>query len=100
MISRNLRFLALAVLAVLPACKQKPPEDVVLHTVQRQDFSPEEFGIGRKHTPDRACNVDIDQLLDETRRCFNSRPSSACERLQEANAAKIGRLKNSERCAR
>lgn len=101
MISRNLRLLVLAVLAVLSACKQKPPpEEAISHTVQRQDFSPEEFGIGRKHTPDRACNYEIDQLLDETRRCYNSHPSNGCERLQEANAAKIGRLKNSERCAR
>lgn len=94
-----LAALALAVTG-MPACKRKPPDEPVSHTVQRRDFAPEEFGIGRPHTPDRACNREIDQLLDETRRCYNNPPPGGCERLQEANAAKIGRLKNSERCAR
>jgi len=94
--------LAAVVLATVsvPACKRKPPDEPVSHTVQRTDFAPEEFGIGRPHTRDRLCNRDIDQLLDETRRCYNNPPPGGCERLQEANAAKIGRLKNSERCAR
>lgn len=91
---------ALLLIAAIPACKPKPPPDAaVSHTVQRRDFAPEEFGIGREHTPDRACNRQIDQILDETRRCYNNPPAGGCERLQEANAAKIGRLKNSERCA-
>ena len=94
-----LAVVALATVAI-PACKKKPPEEIVSHTVQRRDFAPEEFGIGREHTPDRACNRDIDQILDETRRCFNNPPAGGCNRLQEANAARIGRLKNSERCAR
>jgi hypothetical protein len=94
-------WLALLAALLAPACKPKPPpDDGRLHIVQRRDFTPAEFGIGRPHTPDPACNREIDILLDEVRHCFNDRPSPACDRLQEANSASITRLKNSRRCAR
>ena len=94
--------LAIAVLAGSSACKQKPPpDDGKSHTIQRTDYDPEEFGIGRNHTRDSACNRDIDQLLDEIRLCYKERGTATkCEVVQERNSEKIKRLKNSVRCAR
>jgi len=93
---------ACALLVVLASCKDKPPpDDGKAHTVQRTDYSPEEFGIGRQHTRDKACNRDIDALLDEVRLCYkNGGTPAKCEYIQQKNSDKIGRLKNSVRCAR
>jgi hypothetical protein len=100
----SLRILVLAIvlLAGGTACKQKPPpDDGKSRTIQRTEYAPEEFGIGRQHTRDKACNQDIDQLLDEIRLCYKERgTASRCEYLQEKNSEKIKRLKNSVRCAR
>ena len=82
------------------ACKQKPPPDLPSHTPPRTDFSPEEFGVGRKHTPDAACNREIDQMLEQVRQCYNTRPTAECDLLRSADSAKIARLKNSQRCSR
>jgi hypothetical protein len=94
--------LAIAMLAGVSACKQKPPtDDGKSHTVQRTEYDPEEFGIGRQHTRDQACNRDIDRLLDEIRLCYKELGTAArCEVVQERNSEKIKRLKNSVRCAR
>lgn len=84
----------------LAACKQKPPPDQPSRTPPRTDFTPEEFGIGRKHTPDAACNREIDQMLEQVRQCYNTRPMAECDRLRSADSDKIARMKNSTRCRR
>ena len=92
----------LTALAVVSACKQKPPpDDGKVQIVQRTDYTPEEFGIGRTHTADAACNREIDQLLDEVRLCYkNGGTAAKCEYIQHKSSDKIKRLKNSVRCAR
>ena len=92
-------LLALAVLAALVACG-KAPEPEYKKTEHRRDFAPEEFGIGRAHTKDRACNREIDQLLDAVRICYNTRSEAECAALQEKQSEHITHLKNSTRCRR
>jgi hypothetical protein len=94
--------LILAGLLAAPAgCKQKAPDDTPARTVQRTEYAPEEFGIGRRHTGDAGCNREIDRLLDEVRLCYkNSGSAAQCESIQQQNSDKIKRLKNSVRCAR
>jgi hypothetical protein len=89
-----------AALFLSAGCKQKPPPEQPSRTPPRTDFAPEEFGVGRAHTQDARCNREIDQLLDQVRLCFNTRPTGSCDALQRANSDKIARLKNSERCRR
>jgi len=95
-------FLLLLIVVTLVAgsCKQKPPPDEPSRTPPRTDYSREEFGIGRKHTKSNSCNHEIDQLLEQVRLCYGSRPTSECEVLQRGNSDKIGRLKNTTRCSR
>jgi len=86
-------------LIVLAACEQKTQE-MAKPTEQRTDYSPEEFGIGRRHTPDRRCNREIDNLLNGIRLCYQrSGTSEKCERVQQQNNNVIKKLKNSVRCA-
>ena len=92
-------MLFIMVTLVVGGCKQKPPPDQPSRTPPRTDFSPEEFGIGRKHTKSTACNREIDQLLEQVRRCYGSRPTAECEALQRGNSDKIARLKNTSRCS-
>lgn len=100
--TRMTGILAIAILcspAILATgCKPKPPADVPLNIKPRTDFTPADFGIGQLHTQNRGCNREIDQLLNETRLCFNSHPNGGCDALQQSNSERIGRLKNSERC--
>ena len=91
--------LFIVMVALAAGCKQKPPPDQPSRTPPRTDFSPEEFGIGRKHTKSAACNHEIDQLLEQVRRCYGSRPTAECEVLQRGNSDKIARLKNTSRCS-
>jgi hypothetical protein len=93
-------FLWLFIMAalVVGSCKQKPPPDEPSRTPPRTDYTPEEFGIGRNHTKSKTCNREIDQLLDQARLCYASRPLAECEVLQRKNSDKIGRLKNTNRC--
>lgn len=93
-------FLWLFVVAALivGGCKQKPPPDEHSRTPPRTDYTPEDFGIGRKHTKSNTCNREIDQLLEQLRLCYGSRPITECEVLQRGNSDKIGRLKNTSRC--
>jgi hypothetical protein len=98
---RLLAMVLLGSLAIMAAgCKPKPPADVSLNIKPRTDFTPADFGIGRPHTRNQACNREIDRLLNETRLCFNSHPDGGCDALQQTNSDHIGRLKNSERCQR
>ena len=83
---------------IMGGCKQKPPADEPSRTPPRTDFTPEDFGIGRKHTKSATCNREIDQLLEQVRLCYGSRPMAECEALQRDNSDKIGRLKNTSRC--
>mgnify|MGYP006785423473 FL=1 len=94
-------YLPLIILMILSmgGCKQKPPPDEPSRTPPRTDFSPEDFGIGRKHTKSNTCNHEIDQLLAQVRRCYGSRPMAECEELQRGNSGKIARLKNTSRCS-
>ena len=93
-----------AILAVIltsaAACKQKPPPDQPSHTPPRTDFSPEEFGVGRVHTKNAACNQEIDQMLNQARHCYNTRPTAECDAQQRLDTEKTARLKNSRRCSR
>lgn len=92
---------AMAALVVVACKKSPPPDDGKAHIAPRTDYAPEEFGIGRHHTPDRNCNRDIDRLLDEVRLCYKSQGVSAsCDKLQQRNSERITRLKNTVRCAR
>ena len=97
-----LRWIALLAVLVASAagCKQKPPPDAPSHTPPRTDFVPEDFGVGRTHTKNAACNREIDQMLEQVRRCYNTQPTAECDVLQRAEADKMARLKNSRRCIR
>lgn len=86
----------MALMFVLLACEKPPEPDLKIE--RRTDFAPEEFGIGRPHTRNAACNREIDRLLDATRLCFNSRPEAECSRLQAKNSRAIARLKGTARC--
>lgn len=92
-----LPVLIMAALA-LGGCKDKPPANQHTPTPPRTDYTPEEFGVGRTHTKSRTCNREIDQLLEELRVCYGSRPQAECEALQHGHSEKIGRMKNSNRC--
>jgi len=63
-------------------------------------YTPGDFGVGRKHTANAWCNREIDKLLDETRRCFNAHPASECDALQKKNSKKVGGYIKSSHCAR
>lgn len=95
-----LSVVAALFLVTISACKQKPPPEPPARTPPRTDFSAAEFGIGRKHTPDAACNREIDQMVEQVRQCYNTRPTAECDVLRSADSAKIARLKNSMRCSR
>jgi hypothetical protein len=93
-------LIALAAAVVLSACGKAPEPEAYKKTEHRRDFAPEEFGIGRPHTKNRACNREIDTLLDAVRVCYNTRPEPECAVLQEQHSDRITRLKNSSRCRR
>jgi hypothetical protein len=94
-----LLLLLMATTLAVGGCKQKPPPDEPSRTPPRTDYSAEDFGIGRKHTKNAACNREIDQLLEQVRHCYASRPITECEVLQRGNSDKIARLKNTSRCS-
>jgi hypothetical protein len=81
----------------LAACKKSPPPETP-PIAPRTDFSAEEFGIGKTHTKNKACNREIDQLLETVRACYNEQSASRCEALQRKQSDQIARLKNSNRC--
>ncbi len=83
---------------VFLGCEKAPEPELKIE--RRKDFTPEEFGVGRPHTRNAACNREIDRLLDATRLCFNSRPEAECNRLQAQHAETIARLKGTARCRR
>ncbi len=91
-------WLLIVAALVVGGCQQKPPPDEPSRTLPRTDYTPEEFGIGRNHTKNKTCNRDIDQLLENVRLFYASRPFAECEALQRGNSDKIGRLKNTNRC--
>ena len=83
---------------VVGGCKKAPPE-TPSRTPHRTDFAPGEFGIGKAHSKNAACNREIDALLEPVRQCYNSgRPEAECSALQQANSDQIARVKNSLRC--
>lgn len=83
----------------LPACKKQPPPEEPARIVPRTDFAPHEFGIGKPHTKNFACNREIDDYLEEIRKCYNTHNMEACADLQRTRTDKINRLKNAAHCA-
>ena len=96
-VNSRIMLIALLMLAVA-GCKKQPPPEEPLKIPPRTDFAPADFGIGRPHTKNAACNREIDQLLETVRLCFNTRPGGSCDALQQENSGKISRIKNSLRC--
>lgn len=97
---KTLCSLFVVVLAALgmTACKKQPPPEEPARIVPRNDFAPEEFGIGRAHTRNFACNREIDAFLEQIRQCYNSRSAAECEAPQRATTERINRLKNAAHC--
>jgi hypothetical protein len=91
---------ALLAATALAGCEKKDKPALETRTVQRADFAPEEFGIGRPHTRSAACNREIDKLLDQIRVCINTRPAAECKTMQDKNNDRIGQIKNQRRCSR
>lgn len=97
---RKILLPALLLAAVVAGgCRDQPKEDAA-RIKPRMDFAPEEFGIGKAHTPSQACNRQIDALLEEVRRCYNTRGDAGCQALQQNRNQRITQLKNSVRCRR
>ena len=93
-------LILVCVLATLVACDLKSPPEEQPTTQQRTDFAPEEFGIGRRHTPVTSCNRYIDSLLNKIRLCYREeKPREYCEALQKKNSETIRRTKHSARCS-
>ncbi len=82
----------------MAACKKQPPPEAPAKIQPRMDFAPEEFGIGKAHTKNFACNREIDGYLEEIRKCYNAHAMEACEDLQRGRTEKINRLKNAAHC--
>ncbi len=61
-------------------------------------YTPEEFGMGRKHTPNDKCNQDVDKLLEELRACYNAHEAAKCGELHDKNWRQIGEIKKQRRC--
>lgn len=93
-------LIALVVIAALAACGKGTETEPYKKTKYRHDFTSEEYGVGRQHTRDSACNREIDQLLDAVRVCYNTRTEAECVALQQKHFDRIARLKNSLRCQR
>lgn len=99
MIRKILLPVLLLVVVVAGGCRDQPKEDAA-RIKPRMDFGPEEFGIGKAHTPNPACNRQIDALLDDVRRCYNTRGDAGCQSLQQNRNQRIAQIKNSARCRR
>lgn len=97
---RTILLPILLLVAILAGgCRDKPADEVA-RIKPRMDFSPEEFGIGKAHTPNATCNRQIDALLDEVRRCYNTRGDTDCQSLQQNRNQRITQIKNQIRCRR
>lgn len=98
----NIRLWLVVSIAVLGliACRdsQRPDETSASVTPHRTNFAPDEFGIGRPHTKNPACNREIDKFLEQIRICYNGGSDTDCAALQRTHSAQIGKLKNSHRC--
>lgn len=92
-------LLAASLLALAGCSDSRPPAEDKLQ-LPKYKFDAEDFGVGRKHTPNVACNRQIDKLLEEIRACYNAKPAEACLPVQDKNNNRIGHLKNSMRCRR
>jgi hypothetical protein len=94
---------AIALATGIVACKEKAaPAQSPPRAAPKSgwEYTPDDFSIGRKHTPNANCNRQIDRLLDEIRSCFNTHPSQECEATQRKNSEKIGQFRKSRRCAK
>ncbi|GEM_PF-3650675 len=89
--------LTLLLLSTLPAHAEAPAPGAA-PTDPKFQYSPEDFGVGRRHTGNTWCSRQIDALLEETRTCFNTRPAAECEALQKKNSKKAGNYIKSPRC--
>jgi hypothetical protein len=93
-------WLTAAALLALAGCSDSKPPAEDKPVLPKYKFDAEDFGIGRKHTPNAGCNRQIDALLEEIRACYNTQAAEACQPLQDKHNARIGHLKNSTRCRR
>jgi hypothetical protein len=90
---------AILLLIALPAHSEAPQKGAAPSDPNFK-FTPEDFGVGRKHVANAWCNRQIDRLLDETRTCFNTQPAKQCEGMQKRNSKKIGGYIKSPRCGK
>jgi hypothetical protein len=91
-------LLAATALLLATTIHAEPPAQGAPPTDPNFKFSKEDFGVGRKHTPNAWCNKQIDKLLDEVRDCFNSNPATECEALKAKNTKKMGGYIKNPRC--
>jgi hypothetical protein len=91
--------LALTMLAT-PVVSQDRSAGETAPSKPRLQWTPEEFGVGRKHTANARCNRAIDKLLEENLVCYNARPADECETLLKKNSKKMGTYIKSSRCAK
>ncbi|OGI41611.1 MAG: hypothetical protein A2140_00160 [Candidatus Muproteobacteria bacterium RBG_16_62_13] len=96
---KNLLAALLLAAVVTGGCRDKPAGEET-RIKPRMDFGPEEFGIGKTHTPNQTCNRQIDALLDDVRSCYNTRGDAGCQSLQQNRNRRIAQIKNSARCRR
>lgn len=89
--------LAVAFASTLVACKKEPPPEP---PKLRYQYTPEDFGVGRAHTKNAACNKEIDRLIEEFRVCHNTPSATNCDALQADNSKEIMRIKNSVYCSK
>jgi hypothetical protein len=94
------KFIALSFVMLLPV-GATPAQDRPAETAPKPpQWAPDEFGVGRKHTPNARCNRAIDKLLEENRNCYNTQPAGECEALLKKNSKKMGTYIKSPRCAK
>jgi hypothetical protein len=98
---RSRLSLMLLLVALVPGgCRDNPKPEDTARIRPRTDFTAGEFGIGKAHTPNAACNREIDALLEDVRRCYNTRGDAGCQSLLQNRNGRIAQLKNSVRCRR
>src|SRR6185369_5281443 len=90
---------ALALLSA-PLLAEERPATPPTPSKPAHQWTPEEFGIGHKHTANARCNRAVDKLLEENLHCYNTRPANECEALLKSNSKKMGVYIKSPRCAK
>ncbi len=94
---KTFTLLMLTTLCTAAALGADAPKDGTAAPLQ---YSEEDFGIGRKHTPNAWCNRQIDKLLEDTRQCVNTHAAGECDTRMKKNSQKMGGYIRSPRCAK